>query len=416
MNAWERRLRDLWTILENCHATYMEPELFRLNTNQFLQTSRTVTFIIQKNKESIPNFESWYQTSVLNAWKSDKIMVWAKDSRNLIEKEGDLELFSKLDLTLFFSYIIEQDTKIQCGRTELLKSSTKKLLKLAHKNLPPHLIESSAIKIERYWVANSLPDWELLHAMSYIYRNIHQCCHSLALHLGSRLDSTIESPTSLEPQREIACQIQYLKLSDLDFHTSHTKRIHLDKTFSPPQNVKNAIQGLRNKMSSSDTIEKTLDALTEMAEHTFLHYGNHVPMLFLFNSDWKAIDMFSVHFNDRVEKYIFWRNVADRIKVSQASGIAWIGESWIRNGAQMRTSSISELPITGERLHVSVLGNGGEFIETQWEIIRASDGSPPGLRKLESTDLFKQIPYYLAPSLHVLGIPYPEGFLNSPAV
>jgi hypothetical protein len=36
-----------------CAATYFDHELFRLNTNQFLQTARTVTFLIQKNRERL---------------------------------------------------------------------------------------------------------------------------------------------------------------------------------------------------------------------------------------------------------------------------------------------------------------------------------------------------------------------------
>jgi len=41
MKAWERRLKDLSHILVNCEKTYFEPELFRMNLNQFLQTART---------------------------------------------------------------------------------------------------------------------------------------------------------------------------------------------------------------------------------------------------------------------------------------------------------------------------------------------------------------------------------------
>lgn len=40
---WERRLKDLSHLLKCCIDTYFDPELFRLNLNQFLQTARTVT-------------------------------------------------------------------------------------------------------------------------------------------------------------------------------------------------------------------------------------------------------------------------------------------------------------------------------------------------------------------------------------
>ena len=86
MRPWERRLRDLAQLLRNCGETYFSPDLFRQNTNQFLQTSRTVTFIIQKNKADTPGFEAWYKTNVLQPWSNDPVMSWAKDARNVIEK------------------------------------------------------------------------------------------------------------------------------------------------------------------------------------------------------------------------------------------------------------------------------------------------------------------------------------------
>jgi hypothetical protein len=94
MFPWERRLRDLARLLCNCGDTYFSPDLFRQNINQFLQTSRTVTFIIQKNKADVPAFDQWYQAQVLTSWAGDSVMTWAKDARNVIEKEGDLEMHS----------------------------------------------------------------------------------------------------------------------------------------------------------------------------------------------------------------------------------------------------------------------------------------------------------------------------------
>ena len=82
MQPWERRLRDLAQLLQSCNETYFAPDRFRQNTNQFLQTSRTVTFIIQKNKANIPDFERWYKGSVLTPWSVDPVMSWAKDARN----------------------------------------------------------------------------------------------------------------------------------------------------------------------------------------------------------------------------------------------------------------------------------------------------------------------------------------------
>lgn len=104
MLPWERRLKDLAQLLKNCETTYFDPELYRMNTNQFLQTARTVTFIIQKNKATIPCYETWYAENVIKPWANDPLMTWAKNSRNQIEKEGDLDLYSSLGVSLIYSY------------------------------------------------------------------------------------------------------------------------------------------------------------------------------------------------------------------------------------------------------------------------------------------------------------------------
>ncbi|MDF5164346.1 hypothetical protein P3623_24615, partial [Vibrio parahaemolyticus] len=165
-------------LLNACATTYFDPELFRLNLNQFLQTSRTVTFIIQKNKREIVGYDDWYPVNVVEKWQGDHLMTWAKNSRNIIEKQGDLEMYSSAKATLLFSYIEEQDIEIT-SREELLGVSIKRLVRLAQKKLPSGVTDAAVIKAERRWVANTLKDYELLHALSLIYARMYDCCKSL---------------------------------------------------------------------------------------------------------------------------------------------------------------------------------------------------------------------------------------------
>src|SRR5258708_3398605 len=132
MRPWERRLKDLAQLLRNCEATYFDPDLFRMNTNHFLQTARTVTFIIQKNKDTIAGFQVWYNANVVAAWAADVLMTWAKDSRNKIEKEGDLDLHSSLAVTLLVSYREETDVSLTCTRSELVAANVQRLIRFAH--------------------------------------------------------------------------------------------------------------------------------------------------------------------------------------------------------------------------------------------------------------------------------------------
>ncbi|HEL7748878.1 TPA: hypothetical protein UL761_000385 [Stenotrophomonas maltophilia] len=407
IQPWEKRLKDLWLILERCHETYMEPELFRLNLNQFLTTSRTVTFIVQKHKTAITNFSSWYDP-IAASWGHDEVMNWAKDSRNKIEKEGDLDLHSSLDMTLFWSYLVENDTKISTGRHELLQAGTKRLVRLAQKQLPSGMIKSSAVRIERRWVANSLPNWELLHAFNYIYSTLHEVCREFSFLVGSSLNPEVPDPSELQSAKDDARRISYLKLSDLAIHSQVTKKIRFKREEISDERMR-SIEPLKVAMTESKNMDDVFDALCNMATSTFEFDGYHVPMMFFYGNDMRAVDMMSLRYSDRVDKYILWREAAERMIATKAKMVVAIGEAWIRDLKRYSSSEgIDALPIIGERLFVTALDISGNFRTASWEIYRDSEDARPSLQRSEPDKRDNEIPFHYAPILHRLGIPYPK--------
>src|SRR5690606_34766595 len=106
MGNWTKRLRDCSIHLDNAINNYLEPDLFRINFNNFMQTARTVTFLIQKEKNELQkkfDFESWYQ-NYQSQWRSDVIMRWSVDTRNIIEKQSDIPIYSRLEVKLALGY------------------------------------------------------------------------------------------------------------------------------------------------------------------------------------------------------------------------------------------------------------------------------------------------------------------------
>jgi hypothetical protein len=182
--------------LEACGVSYFDPERFRLNSNHFLTTARTVTFLFQKDKASIENFETWHRENIYEPWHADKIMKWSIASRNTIEKEGDLDLYSTVNATLIYSYIEEQDRFISLDRQLHLGASIKRLTRFARLKLPSGISDVAVIRVDRRWIANTLPDFELLHAFQYIYARMFEACTSLVNHLGATLESSIPETTS----------------------------------------------------------------------------------------------------------------------------------------------------------------------------------------------------------------------------
>jgi len=389
MRPWERRLRDLAQLLRNCGETYFSPDRFRQNTNQFLQTSRTVTFIIQKNKVTVPDFDAWYKANVLQPWATDPVMSWAKDARNMIEKEGDLEMQSTLQATVLYSYISDEDMVLEVTRKELLQANIDRLLQFARQKLPPGIIDAAVLKIQRRWVANTLPDRELIYALTYAYSQLHQVCGALAAHLNSELDLSVPHPTTIDPSSNDVARVRFMKFGKPGVGRHTSVRINADPNYRPPP----ALRRLKGELESAPrpaSLAEVVATHAKMAQITFEHHGNHVPMLALYDKQWSQIDFMSTAFTDQAEKYLFWRNVADRAFYLKAFALVWTSESWLRDLKEHQDRPMHELPIVGEQLHVVGADASGASEVIAWNITRPSGVSHPVLVPLKPEDVYRQ--------------------------
>jgi hypothetical protein len=383
MFPWERRLRDLARLLCNCGDTYFSPDLFRQNINQFLQTSRTVTFIIQKNKADVPAFDQWYQAQVLTSWAGDSVMTWAKDARNVIEKEGDLEMHSKLVSTVLFSHLPNKDFVIETPRPFLIQADIDKIAKLAKSNLPAGVLDAAVLQLERRWVANSLPDHELISALTYIYARLYNVCNDLTIHLNNQLDPSIPHPTDLDPVANDVGQIRFIKLGKPNMGRLTTTRFERDRNFKPPLALIELQRELK-QMPNAKSLDDLIRQRSMLAENTFLVHGNHLPMLCLFDQNWKQIDYIATTFTDQSDKYLFWRNVAKRAAYLKAVAFVWISESWVREQVGTGELPIRKMPIVGEQLHVIGATAEGDVKTSRWRIARSEKSKIASLETIPS--------------------------------
>ena len=128
----------------------------------------------------------------------------------------------------------------------------------------------------------------------------------------------------------------------------------------------------------------------KMAQLTFEQHGNHVPMLAHYDREWNQIDFMSTAFTDQAEKYLFWRNVADRAFYLKAFALIWTSESWLRDLKEHQDRPIRELPIVGEQLHVVGADASDASEVIAWNITRPSEPSHPVLVPLKPEDVDRQ--------------------------
>jgi hypothetical protein len=389
MHPWERRLRDLAQLLRSCGENYFAPERFRQNSNQFLQTSRTVTFIIQKNKSDIPDFANWYQHNVLSPWSKDQVMNWARDARNVVEKEGDIDMQSTLRASVLYSHRPSEDMVITTARAELVGADISKLLRYARSMLPAGVSDAAVLKIERRWIANSLPNYELIYALTYAYAQLYEVCKALAGHLGIALEATIPHPTDLDPCERDVLRTRLIKFAKPGVGRNSSIRLNAIPNYQPPAFLVE-LKAELDATPEPSTLAEVVARHSKMAKATFEHHGNHVPMLALYDKNWKQIDFMSTAFSDQAEKFLFWRNVADRATYLKAFAMVWTSESWLRDAKNHQTLPVNDRPIVGEQLHVV----GADASDTQevvaWNIRRLTGSTRPVLEPLLPEDVHRK--------------------------
>ena len=163
-----RRLMDCH---EHWHAAgdnYMSPDGFRMNLNALIQGLRNVTFLLQKQRRSLPDFEHWYkewQQSV----SGDQVMRWVVNSRNRIVKESDLELLSTVKVRLSLDWLHEFEETWEMPARFDTRNILMRLMSDG-RPMPP----VGTLTIERRWIDKYLPEWELLDATAIVYDRITQ--------------------------------------------------------------------------------------------------------------------------------------------------------------------------------------------------------------------------------------------------
>jgi hypothetical protein len=413
MNDNKAIIDKCWRRLEDCHelwhqaeATYFEPEKFRLFLQTFIVTIRTVTFLLQKEKDGIPDFDNWYEKHQ-NHLKEDKIMRWMVETRNTIEKQGDLESNSLVRVELIASYL-EKDYLVLDNDDRCLFVSFKQLVEEAQEKLKNiNFVDEGMFRISRRWVANTYPEEELLNICGYGYKKIFFILHDLSKHLGIPLEAKQCEKTSLDVPN---CMTTQRDIESMSYRVSNLEPIDVrfksvDLTAKDKKRIKRrykhllqAEEALRSKKEQSQE-----DFIRELYEHQvkpiFLKDGYHETLIFLLNGTERA-GIIKVIFQDKVSKYQIMNKVAQKVAKSGSDAIAFISESW---------QWIYTIPMTQpekrETLTLMYLNKQGHYFSLDSEIIRAGNEVSLG-STIVLSGLSGLSPNILIPIYKIWDLPY----------
>ncbi|MDE1671755.1 hypothetical protein [Nocardia gipuzkoensis] len=200
LEAAEARLREAHRRWHDCSQSYQDPDDFRDALNSAVQALRNVTFVLQSAKSHIPDFDAWYAPEQA-AMRSDRILRWIVDSRNKVVKQGELKTHSRLRVALVLGYEEEADLVVaeqrtwndflQSDHTLVAQSATYApvelsvpdvIAELQRLKLPMVERHKASVVIERLWVCDEMPDYELLTLLAHSYgrlRTLLMRCHQL---------------------------------------------------------------------------------------------------------------------------------------------------------------------------------------------------------------------------------------------
>ncbi len=336
LRAVDSRLDDVHRHWHEAERRYFDPDSFRVAIQAAIQTLRTVTFIVQSNKRLFSNFEPWYE-SWQDKLRDDPLMRWIVDARNKIEKQGDLEAHSFVRADILASYYEEGPRKEVPA--ELFQSPDELFENIPTEALRNHVFKDGILRIQRRWVENTLPDYELLDAVGIAYGRIAELVADAHRELGLEPPSTMVGDIDRTQGTDsrggrLPCmighgdsrslnvwlatgQVMEFEQETVDFDREHAEHVAGKYGLDP-----------KEMFSPADpTPEATLNGLFATARKMFAVDGYHQTIAFLMSGA-RPVNVMSLALQEHGEKYLAMRMLANEVIKYGADGVIIISEVW----------------------------------------------------------------------------------------
>lgn len=383
LESVHRRMEDAHSLWHRTLDEYFDPDKFRLALQSCIPVLRSVTFLLQKQKQYIPKFEDWY-AQWQERMRADKVMRWLIESRNTIEKEGDLETYSSVRAQVIAAYTDTLPVLELNG--ELFENSGSLFSRIPEDVLVNQIFEHGVLKIERRWVANTLPEAEILDAIADVYGKLSLVVDDAHRQVG------LPVPFLIHPNREkiipvagggpsggrLPCMIGhdgrrsiFLVLKTGDRIAMHEQSIDVEEA------TRGAIERYGHIPIASRPIDNSLLSQAQWffsrARQLFLADGYHLSMAFLLCSS-KLVNIFRMDMEHRSDKYLMMRHLATEVDRKNADAVMLVGESWSAPlDPNQPFFDPSDRVDRREYLHLWACSSSDEIVRVYAEVMRNGD-------------------------------------------
>lgn len=332
------RLRQCHELWHRALVSYNDPDAFCIDLNNLISSLRTVTFVLQDEKRLIPGFADWYEGS--GGWRArmraDARMRWLVSARNRIQKQGDLATYSTARVSLGYNWYddsyIDLEVPPLLGAVEIGETLLSKL------NLSQPVRDSGFLSVERRWVEDKLPEYELLDALAYCYGVLAAVVVDAHALLGLRMYAfSAELHQDGAPrQPQIAGRLRCMAAG----HAKRTARLHLasgkvigvsrEPSALPPVSESELDEHYGEFVPVFTGEGDFLDfvaVLNEFARTVLQRDGSHITLMLLYDGR-ACVSVHMLDFPDRQHKMVTMQEMAVEVHRTGASAVVLISEAW----------------------------------------------------------------------------------------
>lgn len=371
-------IRDTHTRLHQAHrlwhqtqAEYANPDAFCTNLNATIEALRSVTFVLQKQGDAIPDFAQWYETW-RERMKRDPLMRWLVEARNRIEKEGDLRTYSSARVSVLAGW--GDPYPVAEAEVDPLLSTEAIAEKLPDFGIPPAIRQEGVLIIERRWVARELSDHEVLDALAHCYGVLATLlvdAHGRCGFVMRTFKAESHEPTPVRTEHlegRLPCMVATADTRSVQIHLPTGQFLTAARFVvkADPGRMEEAAkryggqEPLRKRRPGEDVIAASAEWFKH-AKRVLARDGYHHSLALLETEDGRA-ELHFLEISDRAGLYVLMRQLADEVERTGAVGLIHIAEYW---GARLGDLKPGERPSESsgrrEALHLTAATADGRM-------------------------------------------------------
>lgn len=323
-----RRLMDLHEDIHRAIESYMDPNEFRRWLNSAIQNSRGVTFLIQKRKSKWSDFDSWYG-EWQEAAKANPVLRWGVTARNRVVKEEELKTFSEARISLYGdrleevedAWVVPPEFTVEMIIGGFARASAKSSAK-----------RHGTIRVQRRWVDDQLPEYELVSALREMFRAVAEIvnrAHKASTSSSCTLQSFARPCITAEIAADLPCLPPGNPIPDAlyDLETGQVSRFKYVKVERDEGLIKIGQERYGVPPGfSNDPIEHAMERL-ELSKQFLETDGYSGPILVLFKGD--EVHMHAVIFADNEPRELKIAAAVESEGAWQFDGAVFSSETWL---------------------------------------------------------------------------------------